>query len=78
MNIFIHTFSRNFFGIHTFGDVDRMASSGGDTGDVSVHLVELLEADVLGVLPEALAAHVQPVLADHTVAVGAGTAGKKI
>ena len=37
-------------------------------------LVELLEADVLGVLPEALAAHVEAVFADHTVAVGAGTA----
>lgn len=37
-------------------------------------LVELLEADVLGVLPETLTAHVQAVLADHTVAVGAGAA----
>ena len=38
-------------------------------------LVELLEPDVLGVLPEALTAHVQVVLADQAVAVGAGAAG---
>ena len=37
-------------------------------------LVELLESDVLGVLPEALPAHVEGVLTDHTVAVGAGAA----
>ena len=36
------------------------------------NLVQLLETDVLGVLPEALMAHVQAVLADQTVFVGAG------
>ena len=38
------------------------------------HLVQLLESDVLGVLPEALAAHVQTVLADQAVSVGASPA----
>ena len=37
-------------------------------------LVQLNEACVLRVLPEALAAHVQPVFADQTVTVGADTA----
>ena len=37
-------------------------------------LVELLEADVLGVLPEALSAQVQVVLSDEAMTVGAGTA----
>ena len=37
-------------------------------------LVQLNEAYVLRVLPEALAAHVQPVFADQTMAVGADTA----
>ena len=42
-----------------------------------VRSVQLLESDVLGVLPEALAAHVQAVLPDETVAVGASAAEKK-
>ncbi len=42
------------------------------------HLVQLLEADVLGVLPEALTAHVQTVLADQAVSVGASPAEKKV
>ena len=37
-------------------------------------LVKLLEPDILGVLPEALTAHVQAVFADQTMSVGAGTA----
>jgi len=37
-------------------------------------LIELLETDVLGVLPEALPAEVQVVLSDEAVAVGAGAA----
>lgn len=37
-------------------------------------LIELLESDVLGVLPEALTAHVQFVFADHSVTVAAGAA----
>ena len=40
-------------------------------------LVQLLESDVLGVLPEALTAHVDVVFPDQTVSVGAGTAAKK-
>ena len=40
-------------------------------------LVELLEPDVLGILPEALTAHVDVVFPDQTVSVGAGTAAKK-
>ena len=39
--------------------------------------VQLLEADVLAVLPEALAAHVEAVLADEAVTIGAGPAGKE-
>lgn len=37
-------------------------------------LVELLEADLLGVLPEATTAHVQAVLANQTMVVAAHTA----
>ena len=37
-------------------------------------LIELLEADVLSVLPEALPAKVQVVLPDEAMTVGAGTA----
>merc|ERR1711974_249531 len=37
-------------------------------------LVQLLESDVLGVLPEELTAHVDVVFPDKTVSVGAGTA----
>jgi len=33
-------------------------------------LIQLLKADVGCVLPEALATHVEPVLADHAVTVG--------
>lgn len=40
-------------------------------------LVELLEADVLGVLAEAATAHVEAVLADETVVVGADAAGAR-
>ncbi len=43
----------------------------------SSSLVELLEADVVGVFPEALPAHVQLVLPDHAVAVGARAAGRE-
>ena len=39
--------------------------------------VYLLESDVLGVLPEALTAHVEAVLPDHTVPVGARPAAGK-
>ena len=39
-------------------------------------LIQLLEPDVLGVLPEALTAHVQVVLTDQTVLVAAGAAKK--
>jgi predicted thioesterase len=39
--------------------------------------VQLLEADVLAVLPEALAAHVEAVLSDQTVTVGARAAEMK-
>ena len=38
------------------------------------HLVQLHEADVLVVLLEPLAAHVQTVLVDQAVSVGAGPA----
>ena len=38
------------------------------------HLAQLHEADVLVVLPEPLAAHVQTVLVDQAVSVGAGPA----
>ncbi len=37
--------------------------------------VQLLEPDVVGVFPEALSAHVQAVLPDEAVTVGAGAAG---
>ena len=36
------------------------------------NLVQLLETDVLGVIPEALTAHIQTILADQTLSVGAG------
>ena len=42
-----------------------------------VHLIQLLETDVFGVLPEALSAHVQVVLADETMTVRAGPAVMK-
>lgn len=42
------------------------------------HSVELLEADVLGVFPEATSAHVETVLTDETVVVGADAAEKYI
>ena len=38
------------------------------------HLVQLLESNVVGVGPEALSAHVEPVLPDQTMLVGAHTA----
>ena len=41
-----------------------------------VRSVQLLEPDVLAVLPEALAAHVEAVLPDQTVTVGARAAEK--
>ena len=41
-------------------------------------LIELLEADVFGVLPEALPAEVQVVLSDEAVAVGAGAAETQV
>ena len=41
-----------------------------------VELIQLLETNILGVLPEALTAHVQVVLADHSMSVRAGTAVK--
>ena len=37
-------------------------------------LIQLLESDVLGVLPVALPAHVEAVLSDESVAIGAGPA----
>ena len=43
-----------------------------DAQKCAANLVQLLETDVLGVLPEALKAHVQAVLPDLTVSVGAG------
>ena len=42
-----------------------------------VELIQLLETNILGVLPEALTAHVQVVLADHSMSVRAGTAVKR-
>lgn len=39
--------------------------------------IQLDEADVLGVLAEALPAHVQPVFTDQAVAVGAHAAGPR-
>ena len=44
-----------------------------DAQKCAANLVQLLETDVLGVLPEALMAHVQAVLSDQTMSVGAGT-----
>ena len=41
----------------------------------SIHLAELVEADVLGVLAEALPAHLQAVLPDQAVGVVTHTAG---
>lgn len=38
------------------------------------HLVQLLEANIFGVFPEALTAHVQVVFTDQTVTVRASTA----
>ena len=38
----------------------------------AANLVQLLETDILGVLPEALMAHAKAVLSDPTVSVGAG------
>ena len=42
-----------------------------------VFLIKLLETNIFGVLPEALSAHVQVVLADHSMSVRAGTAVKR-
>jgi hypothetical protein len=42
-----------------------------------VELIQLLETNILGVLPEALTAHVQVVLADQSMSVRAGTAVKR-
>ena len=39
-----------------------------------VELIQLLESNILGILPEALTAHIQVVLADQSMSVGAGTA----
>ena len=39
-----------------------------------LQLIQLLETNILGILPEALTAHVQVVLADQSMSVGAGTA----
>ena len=41
------------------------------------NLVQLLETDVLGVLPEALTAHVQTVLADQIMSVGADVTSER-
>lgn len=40
----------------------------------SLHLIQLLEPNIFGVLSEALTANVKPVFADHSVVVGAGAA----
>ena len=37
-------------------------------------LIQLLESNILGILPEALTAHIQVVLADQSMSVRAGTA----
>lgn len=42
--------------------------------DANMNKIYLLEANVVGVLSEALTAHVQTVFADETVMVGACTA----
>ena len=39
-----------------------------------VKLIQLLESNILGILPEALTAHIQVVLADQSMSVRAGTA----
>ena len=39
-----------------------------------LQLIQLLETNILGILPEALTAHVQVVLADQSMSVRAGTA----
>ena len=39
-----------------------------------LELIQLLETNILGILPEALSAHVQVVLADQSMSVRAGTA----
>ena len=39
-----------------------------------VELIQLLESNILGILPEALTAHIQVVLADQSMSVRAGTA----
>ena len=40
----------------------------------NVELIQLLESNILGILPEALTAHIQVVLADQSMSVRAGTA----
>ena len=40
----------------------------------TVELIQLLESNILGILPEALTAHIQVVLADQSMSVRAGTA----
>ena len=39
-----------------------------------VELIQLLESNILGILPEALTAHIQVVLADQSMSVRTGTA----
>ena len=41
-------------------------------------MIYLFEANVIGILPEALPAHVEAILANQTMAIGAHTAGKKM
>ena len=41
------------------------------------NLIQLLEINVLGVLPEALTAHVQTVLADQIMSVGADVTSER-
>ena len=43
----------------------------------NVKLIQLLESNILGVLPKALPAHIQVVLADQSMSVRAGTAERK-
>lgn len=47
------------------------------TASSSQRSIQLDEADVLGVLSEALPAHVQPILTDQAMAVGAHAAGPR-
>ena len=54
---------------HTYFDIQQQ---------LHPSLIELLEADVFGVLPEALPAEVQVVLSDEAVAVGAGAAETQV